>query len=115
MKELEQALALVGPEQLGSIAAGVAEGRVVELRPDPRSRPEWLLDSGPPDLPGGYKLWRVGGDRVHRGERDRLLQVLRTRLRAALEPYEGTGRVPPWVQTCRLAQVAMMALEPRDE
>ncbi len=105
---LQEALALVGPDQLGAVAAGVAEGRVVELRKGPQDRPTWLLDSAPDDLPAGYKLWRVGDDRVVQGPRAALRAELERRVRDALAPFEGQAQVPPWVQQCRLAQVALL-------
>lgn len=109
--ELRQALVLVGLDQLASVAAGVAEGRVVEIRPGPGQKPAWLLDSGPPDLPGRYKLWRVGETALTHGDRAELRSELRRRLREALAPYEGQQDVPPWTRECRLAQVALFALE----
>lgn len=107
--ELRQALQVVGLDQLASVAAGVAEGRVVEIRPSPQEKPAWLLDSGPPDLPGQYKLWRVGEQAVSHGERRALWEELDGRLRRALAPYEGQADVPPWAAACRLAQVALWA------
>lgn len=109
--ELSQAFRLVGLDQLGAVAAGIAEGRVVEIRPAADQRPAWLLDSGPPDLPGRYKLWKVGDDAVAYGDRAELRAEIARRLRDALSPYEGQGDVPPWVATCRLAQVSLLALE----
>lgn len=108
---LAQALALVGDDQLGAVAAQVAEGRVVELRPSPRARPAWLIDSRPPDLPGRFKLWAVGGDRVEHGPRAALVAALHQRLRDALSPWEGRATVPPWVELARLGQVALLAAE----
>lgn len=111
--DLRRALALVGLDQLGAVADGVARGRVVEIRPAPDQRPAWLLDSGPPDLPDTYKLWEVGKDVVTRGSRADIRAELLQRLRQALGPYEGQGDVPPWVRLCRLAQVDLLAaMEP---
>ncbi|NOY27071.1 MAG: hypothetical protein GXP62_14475 [Oligoflexia bacterium] len=108
--DLRRALALVGLDQLAAVADGVAQGRVVEIRPTPDQRPAWLLDSGPPDLPNTYKLWEVGRDAVTRGSRADLRAELLRRLIQALAPYDGHSDVPPWVRLCRLAQVDLLAV-----
>jgi len=108
---LNEALARLAREDLSHLAASVAEGRVMEIA-EPEAR-RWVVDTGIPEQPGRYRIWQVGASEVAYGPRADLVLAIELAVRVALEPHEGRAAVPPWVDRCRRAHVALLAsLEP---
>ena len=109
---LQDALGTILDGDVAELAHCVAEGRVYELRPGPRAKPVWILDSGPTDAPAQFKLWRVGDDQLQMGSRGALFGAIDDRVRALLVPYDHRATVPMWVHELRLAHVALLASAP---
>lgn len=100
---LNEAMSGIMVLEIDHLARAVARGEEfhIDALKTLALRDGWQLVSRLPTDPTRYSLVKDGESAVSLGARVDLLQTLELAVRCALEPFEGQGDIPSWVERSR--------------